>query len=107
MNVRYNGYYLVIKLTVFILCFAVFIIFGVFLWKFGRRVFYEKDVYVGRLKKRVRDLSKVKFKKFRGLVVMVRVFRFKFKVDVNELYLVFYGKRGENNVEIIRDFVFS
>uniref|UniRef100_K1Q940 Uncharacterized protein n=1 Tax=Magallana gigas TaxID=29159 RepID=K1Q940_MAGGI len=55
MNARYNGYHLVIKLTAFIPCFAAFITFGVLLWKFGRRVPHEKDVYAGRLKKRARD----------------------------------------------------
>lgn len=107
MNARYNGYHLVIKLTAFIPCFAAFITFGVLLWKFGRRVPHEKDVYAGRLKKRARDPSKVKFKKFRGLAAMVRAFRLKPKVDANELHLVSYGKRGENNAETIRDPVSS
>eukprot|EP00105_Crassostrea_gigas_P038068 XP_019922216.1 PREDICTED: transmembrane protein 117 [Crassostrea gigas] len=107
MNARYNGYHLVIKLTAFIPCFAAFITFGVLLWKFGRRVPHEKDVYAGRLKKRARDPSKVKFNKFRGLAAMVRAFRLKPKVDANELHLVSYGKRGENNAETIRDPVSS
>lgn len=107
MNARYNGYHLVIKLTAFIPCFAAFITFGVLLWKFGRRVPHEKDVYAGRLKKRARDPSKVKFKKFRGLAAMVRAFRLKPKVDANELHLVSYGKRDENNAETIRDPVSS
>lgn len=107
MNTRYNGYHIVIKLTAFIPCFVAFITFGVLLWKFGRRVPHEKDVYAGRLKKRPRDPSKVKFNKFRGLAAMVRAFKLKPKVDANDPHLVSYGKRDENNAENEQDPVSS
>nr|XP_022330915.1 transmembrane protein 117-like isoform X5 [Crassostrea virginica] len=104
-NARYNGYHIVIKLLAFIPSFTAFGIFGVLLWKFGRRVPHEKDVYAGRLKKRPRDRNKVKFNKFRGIAAIVRAFRLKPKVDDNRPSLVSYEMKSENNAENSQDTV--
>ena len=104
-NARYNGYHIVIKLLAFIPSFTAFGIFGVLLWKFGRRKPHEKDVYAGRLKKKPRDRHKVKFNKFRGIAAMVRAFRLKPKVDDNRPSLVSYEMKSENNAENSQDTV--
>ncbi|KAK3103381.1 hypothetical protein FSP39_018842 [Pinctada imbricata] len=55
MNARYNGYHLAIKLIAFIPSVSAFIVFGVLVWKFGRRKPSEKDVYAGRMMKRKKE----------------------------------------------------
>ncbi|XP_062582090.1 transmembrane protein 117-like [Saccostrea cucullata] len=99
MNARYNGYHIAIKLIAFIPAVAAFVTFGVLLWKFGRRVPHDKDVYAGRLKKRRHGGGKVKFRKFRGLAAMMRAFKLKPKVDDNRPSLVSYELKSESNAE--------
>ncbi|XP_061173205.1 transmembrane protein 117-like [Saccostrea echinata] len=104
MNARYNGYHVAIKLIAFIPAVVAFVTFGVLLWKFGRRVPHDKDVYAGRLKKRHRDGSKVRFR-FRGLAAMIRAFKLKPKVDDNRPSLVSYELKSESNAENSQDTV--
>ncbi|XP_048780171.2 transmembrane protein 117-like isoform X2 [Ostrea edulis] len=103
MNARYNGYHLAIKLIALIPSFAAFLTFGILLWKFGRRVPHDRDVYAGRLKKRRRDGNKVKFNKFRGFAAMVRAFKLRPKVNDNRPDLVSYEMTNSSNAENSHD----
>jgi hypothetical protein len=103
MNARYNDYHLVLKALAFIPSVAAFLTFGILLWKFGRRVPHDRDVYAGRLKKRRRDGNKVKFNKFRGFAAMVRAFKLRPKVNDNRPDLVSYEMTNSSNAEISHD----
>ena len=56
MNARYNGYSLALKGMAFVPCIVVFILFGVFVWIYGRFPKPTKqNPYGGRLRKRRRN----------------------------------------------------
>ena len=61
MNTRYKGYHLAIKLIAFVPSVTAFIVFGVLVWKFGRRKPSDEDVYAGRLKKRKKRQKQTRF----------------------------------------------
>ena len=62
MNSRYYNFHLGVKGIAFIPSLAMFIVFGLLIWFFGRFKPTETDPYAGRLKKRIKKKKRFSFR---------------------------------------------